>query len=94
MTDLILPRRQFLKTLSGIIAAPAIVRADSLMKVVAPKRQMLYPLWGPPLNLGDLIDIELFPPPETRSVWLISWGEEEARDFYPSQPSGAGKSII
>ena len=33
---LILPRRQFLKTLSGIIAAPAIVRADNLMKVVAP----------------------------------------------------------
>ncbi len=35
MSDLILPRRQFLKTLSGIIAAPAIVRADSLMNIIS-----------------------------------------------------------
>ena len=53
MTDLILPRRQFLKTLSVNIAAPAIVRADNIMKVVVPRfprttlRTSLPPIsWG------------------------------------------------
>lgn len=33
MTDLILPRRKFLTGLASLIAAPAIVRASSLMPV-------------------------------------------------------------
>jgi hypothetical protein len=33
MTDLILPRRQFLTGLMGLVAAPAVVRATSLMPV-------------------------------------------------------------
>ena len=33
MPDLILPRRQFLKAAVGIIAAPAVVRFESLMKL-------------------------------------------------------------
>ena len=33
MTDLILPRRQFLTGLMGLIAAPAVVRATSLVPV-------------------------------------------------------------
>ncbi len=89
MTDLILPRRHFLKTLSGIIAAPAIVRADSLMKVVAPKfpktalRTSLPPMaWR---KIGPLLDIEL-PGPHTPSLWLVSWGEEESTGLYPSLP--------
>ena len=36
MPDLILPRRQFLKAAVGIIAAPAVVRFESLMKLSAP----------------------------------------------------------
>lgn len=36
MTELILPRRQFLKAAVGIIAAPAVVRFESLMKLSAP----------------------------------------------------------
>jgi hypothetical protein len=92
MTDLILPRRQF--------AAPAIVRADSLMKVVAPQRQRIYALtddqllvW-PPLKLGPpLIDIEL-PGPHNPSLWLVSWGNETDGQVYPAHPSGGGKSII
>ena len=34
---MILARRSFLTGLVGVLAAPAIVRAESLMKVVAPK---------------------------------------------------------
>jgi len=33
MTDLILPRRKFLTGLMGLVAAPAMVRASSLMPV-------------------------------------------------------------
>ena len=33
MTELIMPRRKFLRTLVGIIAAPAVVKASSLMAI-------------------------------------------------------------
>ena len=33
MTDIILPRRKFLTGLMGLVAAPAVVRASSLMPV-------------------------------------------------------------
>lgn len=48
MTDLLLPRRKFLIGLAGIIAAPAVVKASSLMHV----RSMELPL-------PELIDPEL-----------------------------------
>ena len=35
---ILLSRRGVLRCLTGIIAAPAVVRADALMRVVAPKR--------------------------------------------------------
>jgi hypothetical protein len=38
MTGLILPRRAILRGLVGLIAAPAIVRADSLMKLPLPPK--------------------------------------------------------
>lgn len=34
---ILLPRRRFLKVLTGIIAAPAVVKADSLMRIVVPE---------------------------------------------------------
>jgi hypothetical protein len=34
-----IPRRRFLKVLTGMIAAPAVVKAERLMKVVAPVRR-------------------------------------------------------
>ena len=33
MSDFIIPRRSFLKVLTGIIAAPAVIKADQLMQV-------------------------------------------------------------
>ena len=33
MSDLIIPRRSFLKVLTGVIAAPAVIRANQLMQV-------------------------------------------------------------
>jgi hypothetical protein len=33
MSDLIIPRRSFLKVLTGIIAAPAVIKANQLMQV-------------------------------------------------------------
>lgn len=38
---LILPRRRFLAGLVGLVAAPAVVKASSLMKIVAPPRPLL-----------------------------------------------------
>jgi hypothetical protein len=37
---MILPRRRFLQVLTGLIAAPAVVKADALMRIVAPRRQL------------------------------------------------------
>lgn len=34
MTELVLPRRRFLQTFVGLVAAPAIVKADNLIRVV------------------------------------------------------------
>jgi hypothetical protein len=47
LSDLILPRRRFLTGLVSLLAAPAVVRADSLMpiKVWRPPRDSL---WGVP----------------------------------------------
>ena len=33
MIDILLPRRSFLKVLTGVIAAPAVIKADQLMQV-------------------------------------------------------------
>ena len=33
MSDFIIPRRSFLKVLTGIVAAPAVIKADQLMQV-------------------------------------------------------------
>jgi hypothetical protein len=33
MSDLIIPRRSFLKVLTGVIAAPAVIKANNLMQV-------------------------------------------------------------
>ena len=42
---LILPRRRFLAGLIGLVAAPAVVKASSLMKIAAPlaKQNLLLP---------------------------------------------------
>ena len=45
MTDLIIPRRSFLKVLTGVIAAPAVIKADQLMRVktiVQPEKLAAY----------------------------------------------------
>ena|GEM_PF-6723692 len=98
MTDLILPRRQFLKTLSGIIAAPAIVRADSLMKVVAPQNDfesyISYFEW----RYDGIVPVWRFIE-EPLTVAPVTAAEREAPDMfqllaYSPHPSGAGKSII
>lgn len=41
MTDLILPRRKFLTGLMGLVAAPAVVKASSLMPVKAMTPEVL-----------------------------------------------------
>lgn len=41
-----LPRRSFLFGLTGLFAAPAIIRVDSLMKVVAPKPLVALDVFG------------------------------------------------
>lgn len=39
-------RRSFLKSIGFVMAAPAIVRAESLMKIVVPKKELAIPAEG------------------------------------------------
>jgi hypothetical protein len=41
-----LPRRQFLRVLTGLIAAPAVIKADALMRIVAPKPLLTFDALG------------------------------------------------
>jgi len=54
MRDLIIPRRSFLKVLTGVIAAPAVIKADQLMRV----KTIVQPeSWSVPLNTSlDVLD--------------------------------------
>lgn len=65
---MILARRQFLRCLTGIIAAPAVVKADALMKVFAPKPQaMLFNPW--PLSQAEL---DFMMPPSLGGRWKFA----------------------
>ena len=70
MTDLIMPRRKFLTGLMGLVAAPAVVKAASIMpvKVTQPKWYLAegefhtFPtrVWVPPnsgINLQQIRDL-------------------------------------
>lgn len=46
-------RRGFLKAMLGAAAAPAIVRAESLMKIVVPKREIILP--HDPFHFGNMV---------------------------------------
>ena len=56
MIDLILPRRQFLAGLAAALAAPAIVRVDSLMKLPKPKIIPINVNFA--IKLGDFVSYE------------------------------------
>jgi hypothetical protein len=47
VNEIILPRRKFLQCLTGLIAAPAVVKADNMMRIQAPKiiTAPIYPLY-------------------------------------------------
>lgn len=47
-----IPRRAFLRCLTGIIAAPAIIKADRLMRVVAPRQAILSDLYTAEFSLS------------------------------------------
>lgn len=80
---LILPRRKFLAGLIGLVAAPAVVRAESLMRVVAPRlinvgcgniRSITV------INAGsgyveDDIGVTFIGRPVNASLWRVSWGQ-------------------
>lgn len=64
MTDLILPRRKFLTGLMGLVAAPAVVKATSLMPVKSFVEPQLYTfpnkVWVPRssgVNLAQIREI-------------------------------------
>jgi len=64
MADLFMPRRKFLTGLLGLVAAPAVVKASSLMpvKVVTTSELYTFPsrVWVPPssgINLAQLREL-------------------------------------
>jgi hypothetical protein len=70
---LILPRRRFLAGLVGIIAAPAIVRADNIMKVASA------PIASDTVFVSEYRDafIRAF---EERQLHLLQWVSSVERD--------------
>jgi hypothetical protein len=67
-----LPRRRFLQCLVGLVAAPAVIKADSLMRVFAPKKLTPGPIYSFGIDIGA-----------ERSIWLVSWGEKTIFDKFP-----------
>lgn len=47
-------RRLFLKGLAGLFVAPAIVKADNLMKIVVPRTDIILPEEFNPLHFGNM----------------------------------------
>lgn len=69
---MILSRRGILRCLTGLIAAPAIVRADALMRVVAPKP---YPVLDDWLTLQSELEYRLGALRSFRASWFEKWDE-------------------
>lgn len=69
-------RRSFLTGLSSLIAAPAIVRADSLMKVRAPK--IIVPRWT--FAQGEIAPYGISPVPQAL-IQLRTFREQWEREM-------------
>jgi hypothetical protein len=69
---MILARRQFLRCLTGIVAAPAVVKTDALMKVFAPK------ITTPHLIYSNRVIREYFDVEAMRDRNVILWAEDYA----------------
>lgn len=48
-------RRGFLGVLAGVMAAPAVVKAESLMRIVVPKREIIVPSIMPTVYFYDSV---------------------------------------
>jgi hypothetical protein len=66
---MILPRRSFLFGLAGAFAAPAIVKASSLMQVKAPKLVMAWDV-----GTDDRMGVWFYAPPRGNQPWTHSVG--------------------
>ena len=77
--SLILPRRTFLEGILGLVAAPAIVRIDSLMRVA--------PIPSDRLDLIGELERRLGALRQSRSLWITHWNET-ARFFMPDYSQG------
>lgn len=70
-TNLIIPRRKFLLGLAGLFCAPAIVKAESLMRIAAPTEST-------PFTCEDLVfDAEAQPGP----VFLVRYRINACKDL-------------
>lgn len=71
---MMLSRRGVLRCLTGIIAAPAIVRADALMRVVAPRALPVANVFAWDMASPGSHDI---------SIWRVSWGDTTHYSIFP-----------
>lgn len=70
---MILPRRRFLQVLTGLIAAPAVVKADALMRVVAPPRHALADFFLGDTLTAEEIERAIRPPIVLDRDWEWEW---------------------
>lgn len=65
-----LPRRRFLASLVGLVAAPAVVKASSLMKVSRFRETA---------EFSNLVLVDGLP--VRGNLWLISWGSDKVEEY-------------
>lgn len=83
-------RRYFIKNMIALCAAPAIVKADNIMKIWVPSEARLLTFAG--LHARDIVgrplltDSAPFAEDGNTAIYLISWGQEGGLKISPTQP--------
>lgn len=86
-------RRYFIKNMIALCAAPAIVKADNIMKIWVPSEARLLTfaelhardraiLFGRP----PLTNSAPFAEDDNTTIFLVSWGQEGGLKISPTQP--------
>lgn len=87
---MILARRQFLRCLTGVIVAPAVMKADALMKVFAPK--LKFEIYNTGTEWEESVFLKISQELNRRIENAVLWGDESVENgmpgFYPPENRG------
>lgn len=93
-------RRQFLKSVFGVMAGlavvPSVVKAKYYTIIRDPKGKVVVgptPLTDTEVKLHERLKRRQEAMNEARSVWLVQWGETEEFSITPKEPSPADEML-